>query len=269
MKKMPLVSVIIPMYNAEKYIQETLTSLKNQSYDNYEVIIVDNASTDNSVSVAQEMSSCFKSFLIVKSDVNSGGPAKPRNIGIEHSSGEYIAFLDADDLWEPKKLSYQIDIMIRDGFNFTCVSPSAVNEMSEKIVRLRDILSSNENKSYGLKTLLFRNSITTSSVVISKKLLGPKIFNESKSIVTCEDYLLWLNLFGSDSCSFLHIGKKLVKYRVISTSLGNKDGKYAFATKSLLASSDFLVENKRYDLVHITVFSNLLRLLKLFIFRFN
>lgn len=268
MKKVPLVSIIIPMYNAEKYIQETLISLKNQSYENYEVIIVDNASTDGSVLVAQGMSSYFKYFVIIQSEANSGGPARPRNIGIKHSSGEYIAFLDADDLWEPNKLSYQIDVMIKGDFNFTCVSPSAINEVSENLVRLRDTLSSSKNKSYGLKTLLFRNSITTSSVVISKKLLGVKKFNESKAIVTCEDYLLWLNLFGSNSCSFLHIGKKLVQYRVISTSLGNKDGKYAFATKSLLASSDFLVNNKRYDLVHITVFSNLLRLLKLFVFRY-
>ena len=269
MTKMPLVSVIIPMYNAEKYIEETLVSLKNQTYENYEVIIVDNASTDNSISVSQKMSSYFKSFLIVQLEANSGGPARPRNVGVEHSSGEYIAFLDADDLWEPNKLFYQIDLMISAGFNFTCISPSAINESSEKLIRLRDVLSSTKNKSYGLKTLLFRNSITTSSVVISKKLLGEYKFNESKSIVTCEDYLLWLNLFNSNCCSFLHIAKKLVQYRVISTSLGNKDGMYAFATKSLLASSDFLVKSKRHDLMYITILSNALRLSKLFVFRFN
>ena len=265
MKKEPLVSIIIPMYNAQKFIRETLDSLLQQQYKNIEVIVVDNASTDNSIEIIKSYKEKLK-IEVIKCSHNSGGPAKPRNIGIDNSSGEYISFLGADDLWEPSKLIEQINIMVVGGYNFTCMSPISINEKSIPIKKSRNNFFSS-NKVYGLRTLLFRNTITTSSVVIKKDFLGLHRFNESKYIVTCEDYLLWLNLFNSENCLFLHITKKLVRYRVMSTSLGNKDGMYFFAAKSLLASSEFLVKNKMPKLMYITICSNIFRLFKLWIFR--
>lgn len=266
MKVKPLVSVIIPLYNGNKYIAETLDSLVYQDYSNFEVIVVDNASTDNSVEIVEKYFDKLN-LTVVKCSVNSGGPAKPRNIGIDKSSGEYIAFLDADDIWLPNKLSYQIEVMITLNNNFTCVSPLVIDDKSKNINRLRDISFLSKNKFYGLRSLLFRNTITTSSVVIRKDFLSGCRFNETANFITCEDYFLWLNLFNKENVSFLHIAKKLVKYRVVSSSLGSIDGKYMFAVKSLQVSSVFLVEKKRQDLIYVTVFSSFFRFLKLLVLR--
>ena len=119
MNDFPLVSIIIPMYNAEHYISDTLNSVKKQTYKNYEVIVIDNASTDSSVLIVENMKSNFNNLKIVRSTLNSGGPARPRNIGIEHASGEFIAFLDSDDLWMPEKLSIQILYMLANDIDFS------------------------------------------------------------------------------------------------------------------------------------------------------
>lgn len=263
MKKMPLVSVIIPMYNAEKYIQETLTSLKNQSYENYEVIIVDNASTDNSVSVAQKMSFCFKSFRIVKSEVNSGGPAQPRNIGVNKASGEFIAFLDSDDLWHKDKLFNQIKLMIEKDYNFTCTSRILVDEYSNQFERIVDKILPGKTGSYSILSLIRRNNITTSSVVVKHQLLVDFPFDESNAVACVEDYLLWLNLLNLNQCNFHHLKEPLVYYRLFKQSLSQQDGRFLLLAKSMLASCLFMVKNKRTDLLLPSLVSHTVRVLLL------
>lgn len=266
MKKMPLVSIIIPMYNAEKYIEETLTSLKNQTYDNYEVIIVDNASTDNSVSVAQKMSSYFESFLIFQSEVNSGGPAKPRNIGVNKASGEYIAFLDSDDLWHEEKLLIQLTLMTEKNYNFTCTSKLLIDEDSNKFERKIDKILPGKTGSYSIADLIRRNHITTSSVVVKRDLLMQFPFDESSAIACVEDYLLWLNLLNLAECNFYHIKEPLVLYRLFKQSLSQQDGRFLLFAKSMLASCLFMVENKRADLLLTSLSSHFLRVLFLRLF---
>lgn len=100
----PLVSVIIPLYNSEKYISETIKSVISQSYNNWEIIIVNDGSTDNSLCIAQS----FKSEKVKIISVNNGGASKARNIGFENSSGDYIQYLDADDILDINKIQYQI-----------------------------------------------------------------------------------------------------------------------------------------------------------------
>ena len=95
----PAVSVIIPLYNAERYISECLDSVLNQTFDNYEVIVVDDCSTDNSVAIVESYAEKFGGRLILsRMDKNSGSGGLPRNKGIMLSRGEYIQFLDADDM---------------------------------------------------------------------------------------------------------------------------------------------------------------------------
>ncbi len=107
MSSLPKVSVLIPMYNAEKFIGETLESVLNQTYKNIEIIIVDDESSDNSYEVAQKY--CDKNKNIILSQQKNQGPGAARNKAFSLSSGEYIQYLDADDLLAPDKIELQID----------------------------------------------------------------------------------------------------------------------------------------------------------------
>jgi teichuronic acid biosynthesis glycosyltransferase TuaG len=266
MKIDPLVSVIIPLYNAENYILQTLESVKKQTFKNIELIVVDNASTDSSLTVVKEFSKNYESIKIITNDINSGGPAKPRNIGIEASQGEYIAFLDSDDLWHESKLEKQINLMINGNFNFTSTNSLLVNENSQPFNNNSRILGPG-TKEYGIKSLLFRNTIITSSVVVNRDVLMGFRFDESENMVTSEDYHLWLTLMGGDNCRFVHLSQQLVDYRILANSLGHKNGKLGFATKGTFAATQFLVESNRSNLLYIILISNVMRLAKLIVTR--
>ena len=107
-EKIPAVSVIIPMYNTEKYITECLNSLLNQTLENFEVIVVDDCSTDNSFAIAEKFIPAFesknKTLVTVKFIQNSGCPGIPRNFAINTSKGKYIYFLDSDDFLDKNVL---------------------------------------------------------------------------------------------------------------------------------------------------------------------
>lgn len=107
-EKEPLVSIITPCYNAEKYIEETIKSVINQTYQNWEMIIVDDISTDNTISIINQYIMIEPRIRFYVLD-NKGGASIARNKAIRESNGKYIAFLDADDLWKEDKLSRQIE----------------------------------------------------------------------------------------------------------------------------------------------------------------
>lgn len=107
---LPLVSIVVPLYNKEKYILECLMSISQQDYPNWECLIVDDGSEDHSLAIVE------KFVLLVPGNwkifrKTNGGPSSARNLGIKKASGEFIAFLDADDIWLPRKLSHQISYM--------------------------------------------------------------------------------------------------------------------------------------------------------------
>ncbi len=103
-----LVSVILPVYNGEQFVARAIESVLNQTYKELELIVVDDGSSDNSLDVVQ---SYADSRLKVLTKEN-GGPASARNFGIQHCSGEYVALIDQDDLWYPKKLEKQLGLLL-------------------------------------------------------------------------------------------------------------------------------------------------------------
>ena len=111
-----LVSIIMPNYNCEKFVGETIKSVINQTYTNWEILFVDDCSTDNSIKIAES----FKDnrIRIFKNEKNSGA-AVSRNWALREAKGEYIAFLDSDDIWVPEKLEKQIKFMEEKGYAFT------------------------------------------------------------------------------------------------------------------------------------------------------
>jgi glycosyltransferase involved in cell wall biosynthesis len=109
MKKQPLTSVVIPAYNAERFIERTLRSVCRQSFRNLEIIVVDDGSTDNTRVIAESAASTDDRVRVVS--VPHGGVAHARNSGIGEATGEFVAFLDADDLWHPTKIELQVAAM--------------------------------------------------------------------------------------------------------------------------------------------------------------
>ena len=105
----PLVSIITPVYNSEEYLEETILSVINQTYKNWELLLIDDYSTDNSYKIIEKYLTDER-IKYLRNERNSG-PAITRNVGLEKSKGEYIAFLDSDDIWAKNKLELQIDYM--------------------------------------------------------------------------------------------------------------------------------------------------------------
>ncbi|MCR1808488.1 glycosyltransferase family 2 protein [Stenotrophomonas geniculata] len=110
MEQKQLVSVVIPLYNTEKYIEETMQSILDQTYKNIEIVIVDDGSKDQSPSIVKNLAEKYLGQVKYVHQKNQG-VSVARNTGIENASGEYIAFLDSDDLWHPTKIEKQVESM--------------------------------------------------------------------------------------------------------------------------------------------------------------
>lgn len=111
-----LVSIVMPNYNSEKYLEETIKSVIAQTYKNWELLFVDDCSSDNSLEIVRSFGD--DRIKILKNEVNSGA-AVSRNYALREARGKWIAFLDSDDLWEPYKLERQIGFMVDNGYAFT------------------------------------------------------------------------------------------------------------------------------------------------------
>ena len=105
-----MISIITPCHNSQIFLGATIQSVLSQTYPNWELIIVDDCSTDNSVDIIQNYARKDDRIKYFRTDKSSGSPTLPRNIGIEHAKGRYIAFLDSDDAWLPDKLEKQVKL---------------------------------------------------------------------------------------------------------------------------------------------------------------
>lgn len=121
------VSIVTPSWNSEKYIKETIKSVQNQTYQNWEMIIVDDCSTDHTVEIIEEISKSEPRIQIFRQDVNRGA-AKARTKSMQAATGRFIAYLDADDIWKPTKLEKQIQFMKNKNCGFSCTSYEVISD---------------------------------------------------------------------------------------------------------------------------------------------
>lgn len=181
----PLISVIIPCYNNEDTIKETLESVISQSYCNLEIICIDDGSQDNTINILNKFKKKINEFKLLINTRNRG-PSYTRNRGISVAQGCYVAFLDADDYWHPQKIEIQFNIMKKQNWNFIGASFKKDLTISNKPVNTNEM----EYKSISFNKLLFKNYFSTPSVLIKKNILLP--FDNSQKY--SEDYKLWLNI---------------------------------------------------------------------------
>lgn len=130
-----LVSVIMPSYNSSRYLKDTLYSVINQTYINWQLIIVDDCSQDDSVKIIREIIKDDSRITLVCLERNSGAAAA-RNVAIELAKGRFIAFLDSDDIWHPQKLQKQIEFMMAGNHPITCTAYEKMNFEGEPYCRM-------------------------------------------------------------------------------------------------------------------------------------
>lgn len=209
---MSLVSIILPYLNKEKYIKETIRSLLNQTYQNFEIIIVDDEISDESNSILTKIKELDRRIFILKNLKNLGA-GYSRNKAIKFSKGDFLAFCDCDDLWDKNKLSKQLQFMKKLNID-ACYTSYKVINYHGKIIGERKAKSK-----LNYNNLLNSCDIGLSTVIIKKKLLNNlKIF--FPNIKTKEDYILWLKL-AKKGIIFFGINEKLTKWRKLKNSLSD------------------------------------------------
>lgn len=207
-----LVSIIMPTYNCAKFIGETLDSVLCQTYTEWEVIIVDDCSTDNTKEIVDgyiEKDSRIKYFCL---EVNSGA-AVARTKAMELAEGEYMAFLDSDDLWVSDKLERQLEFMNSNNYAFSCTAYEQIDEDSNSLDR---IIKTVKKTSYN--RLLLDCPVGNSTVMYNVKKMGKF---EVPNIRKRNDDALWLQMLKKEKYIW---GMKdiLMKYRIRKNSISAK-----------------------------------------------
>lgn len=204
-----LVSIITPVYNAEKYIEETLKSVSNQTYSNWEHVLVDDCSSDHSVEIIEELAKTDPRIKLIKLTENSG-PAVARNKAIDLATGRYLAFLDADDVWFDFHLKDSLEFMNSSGYDFVFASYKRADE------NLNFIYSDFEVPAKVSYTdILKTNSISCLTAVVDTKNLGKK---KMPLIRKRQDMGLWLN-YLKDTAYAYGIKQPHAIYRIRENSL--------------------------------------------------
>ncbi|EIJ2221255.1 TPA: glycosyltransferase family 2 protein [Vibrio cholerae] len=205
-----LVSVIMPAYNSSLTIKDSIKSVIVQSYKNIELIIVDDCSEDNTVEIIQSFSTLDPRIKLIRNMINLG-VAKSRNKAIADARGEYVAFLDSDDIWCENKLKFHLKEMKKYKCNLSCSSYYTFSGIKENIISVRKV---KENITY--QDLLKSNQVGCSTVICDMRFLNQLEFKS----IGHEDYELWLNITKS-GLSFLGVQEPLSYYRVSSDSLSS------------------------------------------------
>ncbi len=205
----PLVSVIMPAYNAQKYINEAIDSVVNQTYQNWELIVVDDCSTDKTQQIIETFINQDERIKPIYLEKNGGKPSIAKNFALKKAVGKYIAFLDIDDIWMSNKLELQVNIMEENSkFGLCYTGGYWIDEFGNEIKRFLPKYSSG----YLLKNMLKRYGINNQSVMITKQVLNDtlKLFN--KNVIIGEDYNLFMHIVAK--YEVVSIKEYLTKYRI-------------------------------------------------------
>lgn len=202
---MDKVSIITPMYNSEKYIEKTIKAILNQTYTNFELIIINDKSSDKSLEICKKINDDRIKIIDLKENV---GVCKARNIAIEKSIGRYVAFCDSDDVWHSTKLEEQIKFMKDKNAYISCTSYNRVNEIGD-LIGYVDVA---EKITY--EDMLKNNQVGCLTLIYDTKFFKKRYFKE---INKNEDYLLWLELV-KEAKYIYGLNKRLADYRVLKVS---------------------------------------------------
>lgn len=218
----PTISVIMPAFNAAQHIRQSIQSVLAQTFDDWDLIVVDDGSTDETAIVAGS----FSDPRIHCVGRENGGQAAARNTGIVSTHGEFVAFLDADDLWLPEKLDRQLEIARRtsadvvycDGYVFFDGGDEERSDFFAVVPGLKDGST--------MTPLLYQyNRVATLSAMVKRQVIESiGLFDESRLFQNCEDYELWLRLARAGH-TFYGMPEKLMRYRRHQSSTTHRDSR--------------------------------------------
>jgi len=253
---MPKVSVIVTTYNRKEFLQETIQSVINQTFQDFELIVVDNYSNYD---FFEHIQSFNDPRIRAFQNKNNGIIAVNRNFGIKRAKGEYIAFCDDDDVWMNNKIEIQI-VQLEAQNKDLIYSNSIVFFEAKKQVISHYYLIDN------IYCLLYKNKITLSSVLVRT---NPDLFfDETKDFVGIEDYLLWIKLIIL-GYNFTFISEPLLKYRVLDLSY-SRQNKAFMELKTIMALRKIKMQYIFLDVKARIIINYLIgiRLMRYFIFLF-
>ena len=200
---LPRVSIVMPVHNAAQTVALSLASVCGQQLTDWELIAVDHGSTDNSACILREWAASDARIRVAQLPGCRSGPSRPRNLGIAQAAGRYLAFLDADDIWYPNKLSTQLAAMVKHDTTLSCCGYHVFHDQpGDTIGQLMPPLSAQ------YADLLKRNTAGCSTVMIDRERIGDIRFPECGH----EDYALWLSLMKSGR-TMLGVQQCLAAYR--------------------------------------------------------
>jgi len=222
MDKAPLISVIMAVYNEEKYLRESVQSILGQTFPNFEFIIINDGSTDRSAEIIDRFAKTDKRIRIVHQD--NKGLASSLNVGLQMVRGRFIARMDADDISLPKRLEVQSNVMMNDTRIGVCHSLFCLIDSEGEAIPFRKRAGSRFSSLQTRWTLIWRNCISHPTVMIRRELL--KKYNLSyNAYAICQDYELWCRLI--DLTEFYSIPQSLLLLRKHSESTSsNYDENY-------------------------------------------
>lgn len=208
----PMVSVIMPMYNSARFIKEAIGSVVAQTYQNWELLIVDDGSTDGSIEIVERYAGNDSRIRLLINNDHTGLPSAPRNYGIRNAKGQFIAFLDSDDLWLPYKLERQLSFFNSDN---VAIVFSNYEKIDEEGNRENRVVVSPMRVTY--HDMLYSNYIGNLTGIYNRKVTGTQYLPD----IHHEDYALWL-----------HILRK--GFKAVNT--GTIEGLYRIRNKSISSS---------------------------------
>lgn len=211
-----LVSIINPLYNASNWLEETVNSVLSQTVQDWEMIIVDDCSSDNSYKLACELSEQDTRIKVFQLKKNAGAAAA-RNKAINEAKGRYIAFLDSDDLWHPHKLEKQINFMLKNNYAFSYTAYEKINEEGKVIGHVGAPMRLN------YKQLLMTNEIGCLTAIYDTEILG-KVYMPTET--KREDYATWLSILKKIDYAY-GMPESLGQYRVYANQSSAKKSKMA------------------------------------------
>ena len=218
MKFTPLISVVIPAYNAEQFLDETLESVLSQTYENWECIIVNDGSTDNTESIAKKW--CEKDARFRYFYKENSGASDTRNLGIKKARGEYIAFLDADDILTSDSLEVRINVLIEQNVDLVATKLQHFTDKLPKVSKnnaRQDVLYYAKE---GLTQLMAFNKVTPSTVLCKKSVMDEVGgFTWHKK---AEDLHCWLKVLFA-GYKIYRIDETLLLYRLVENSMSSTD----------------------------------------------
>ncbi|HMU06853.1 MAG TPA: glycosyltransferase [Kaistella sp.] len=207
---MPEVSIITPCYNSSKFLQQTIDSVLNQTFTDWEWLITDDKSTDNSVEIIRKVNDERIKLTVAE---KNGGAGHARNLSLEKASGRFITFLDADDFWEPNFLEEMVSFMKKENAE---LAYSNYSRCDENLIPKIDDFKADKNVSFN--NLLKTCRLSLLSSMYDSQRVGKEFFPERSKR---EDHVMWLNLLKK-----IPVGKPLpktmAKYRMHASSISRK-----------------------------------------------